>query len=89
MPRIVDPNSPAPAINRTLVSYPRDVLAALARSGDVDALKELIRNPAGIDVNQAVPGWRYLIEPGQTRVYGGPNGASAGLGPNLSDIFKR
>lgn len=58
---IVDPNSPAPALNRTYQSYPRQLLVSLANRGDVNALRELLRNPGGIDVQQAVPNAGYLL----------------------------
>jgi hypothetical protein len=71
--KIVTPLSPAPPINRTLVSYDRDLLAHMARGGDLNALRELIRNPGGINVAEAVPNSKYLLEPGQpTNIYGGP-----------------
>jgi hypothetical protein len=69
---IVEPNSPAPKINTTYVSYPRPLLVKMANMGNVDALKELVRNPGGVDVQSAVPNARYLMEldaPRQT--YGG------------------
>lgn len=69
---IQDPNSPPPAINRTYVSYDRGLLVQLARNGDRNALLELLRNPGGIDVSQAVPNSRYLLEQGApANVYGG------------------
>jgi hypothetical protein len=65
--------SPPPPINRTLVSYDRDLLVHMARGGDLNALRELIRNPGGIDVASAVPNSKYLLESGRpTVIYGGP-----------------
>jgi len=70
--RIANPNSPAPAINKTYVSYPGDLLVELAKKGDLNAVRELIRNPRGININD-IPGVRYLIEQGRPgAVYGGP-----------------
>jgi hypothetical protein len=71
--RIAEPNSAAPPINKTLVSYSRLRLVEMAKGGDLDALRELIRNPGGIDVKSAVPNSRYLIEANRpTAIYGGP-----------------
>src|SRR5579859_8577 len=71
--RIQAPNSPAPAINKTLVSYDRRLLVEMAKGGDLNALRELIRNPGGIDVATAVPNSKYLLEGNQpTSIYGGP-----------------
>jgi hypothetical protein len=71
--KIVTPGSAAPPINKTLVSYPRTQLVEMAKKGDLDALRELIRNPGGIDVRSAVPNSRYLLEQNRpTSVYGGP-----------------
>lgn len=65
--------SPPPPINRTLVSYDRNLLVHMARGGDLNALRELIRNPGDIDVASAVPNSKYLLEPGApTSIYGGP-----------------
>jgi hypothetical protein len=70
--RIYGPESPAPAINKTYVSYPGDMLVELAKKGDLNAVRELIRNPRGININD-IPGVRYLMEQGrQGSVYGGP-----------------
>lgn len=63
--RIVTPLSPAPAVGRTLVSYDRNLLVHMARGGDLNALRELIRNPGGIDVKTAVPNSKYLLEAAQ------------------------
>lgn len=60
--RIVTPLSPAPPVTRTLVSYDRDLLVHMARGGDLQALRELIRNPGSINVSEAVPNARYLLE---------------------------
>lgn len=71
--KIVSPLSPPPPINRTLVSYDRNLLVHMARGGDLNALRELIRNPGGIDVASAVPNSKYLMEGGApTNIYGGP-----------------
>lgn len=71
--KIVTPLSPPPPINRTLVSYDRNLLVHMARGGDLNALRELIRNPGGIDVASAVPNSKFLLEGGApTNVYGGP-----------------
>jgi hypothetical protein len=70
---IQSPLSPAPPINKTLVSYDRNLLVHMARGGDLSALRELIRNPGGIDVATAVPNSKYLLEGGApTAIYGGP-----------------
>ena len=70
---IQSPLSPAPPINRTLVSYDRDLLVHMARGGDLNALRELIRNPGNIDVASAVPNSKFLLEGGApTNIYGGP-----------------
>lgn len=69
---IVDPKSPTSPVNVTYTSYPRQALVQLANRGDLDALRELIRNPGGIDVQQAVANARYLIDMGATGPYGGP-----------------
>jgi hypothetical protein len=70
---ILSPDSPAPPINKTYVSYPANLLVQLAKSGDLHAFRELIRNPRGVDVTQ-IPGYKFLMDadvrPG--RVYGGP-----------------
>lgn len=71
--KIVSPLSPAPPINKTLVSYDRQLLVHMARGGDLNALRELIRNPGGINVSEAVPNSKYLMEEGRpTNIYGGP-----------------
>lgn len=71
--KIVTPESGPVPINRTLVSYPRNALVQMARAGHLDALRELLRNPGGIDVMEAVPNAKFLIEPNApTNVYGGP-----------------
>jgi len=71
--KIVSPLSPPPSINRTLVSYDRQLLVHMARGGDLNALRELIRNPGDIDVATAVPNSKYLMEAGApSRIYGGP-----------------
>jgi hypothetical protein len=81
--RIQAPGSPPPPVNRTLVSYDRRLLVEMAKGGDLNALRELIRNPGGIDVATAVPNSKYLLEGNQpTSVYGGPKAA------NLSDILR-
>lgn len=70
---IQSPLSPPPPINKTLVSYNRDLLVHMAKGGDLNALRELIRNPGSIDVGTAVPNSKYLLEAGQpTNIYGGP-----------------
>ncbi len=70
--KLYGPESPAPPINKTYVSYPGDMLVELAKKGDLNAVRELIRNPRGINISN-IPGVRYLIEQGRTgRVYGGP-----------------
>jgi hypothetical protein len=70
--RIYGPESPAPSINKTYVSYSGDALVEMAKKGDINAIRELIRNPRGIDINN-IPGVRYLIEQGRKgEVYGGP-----------------
>jgi len=71
--KIVSPLSPPPPINRTLVSYDRNLLVHMARGGDLNALRELIRNPGEIDVANAVPNSKYLMEGNApTNIYGGP-----------------
>lgn len=71
--KIVSPLSPAPPINKTLVSYDREILVHMARGGDLNALRELIRNPGGIDVPNAVPNSKFLMEENRpTEIYGGP-----------------
>lgn len=70
---IASPLSPPPPINKTLVSYDRNLLVHMARGGDLNALRELIRNPGGIDVASAVPNSKFLMETGRpTNIYGGP-----------------
>jgi hypothetical protein len=73
---IVDPNSPPPPINKTLVSYNADELLKMARKGDLDAIAELDRNPRGINLSEALPNVKFLKEAGRsTRIYGGPGSA--------------
>ena len=71
--KIVSPDSPPPPINKTYVSYPADLLVKLAEGGDLNAWRELIRNPRGLDITQ-IKGYKFLMDahvrPG--RVYGGP-----------------
>jgi hypothetical protein len=75
---IVDPNAPPPPINKTLVSYDGKQLLEMAKKGDLDALNELIRNPRGINLREALPNAKFLMEPGRsTRIYGGPGSAKA------------
>lgn len=82
--KIVTPESSAPPINKTLVSYPRLKLAAMARSGDLEALHELIRNPGEIDVASAVPNSSFLLETGRpTNIYGGPKNIKFPAPPEL------
>lgn len=70
---IASPLSPPPPVNKTLVSYDRNLLVHMARGGDLNALRELIRNPGGIDVASAVPNSKFLMETGRpTNIYGGP-----------------
>lgn len=44
---IVSPDSPPPDLKTTYQSYPRAQLYQMALKGDMDALRELVRNPAG------------------------------------------
>lgn len=70
---IYGPESPAPPINKTYVSYSAKDLVALAKKGDLNAVRELIRNPRGVDLS-SIPGVSYLMEPGRRGVvYGGPS----------------
>ena len=59
---IAEPGSPLPQTSRTLVSYPRTLLVEMAKHGDLEALRELIRNPGGIDWRAAVPNAKYMLE---------------------------
>jgi len=40
---------------------PRTVLVEMAKRGDLNALRELVRNPGGVDIN-SISGARYLME---------------------------
>jgi len=71
--KVVSPDTPALPINKTYVSYDGKQLLKMAKSGDVDALRELIRSPRGIDLEQAFPNLKYLVDlRGASRIYGGP-----------------
>lgn len=71
--RIATSESPAPPINKTYVSYDAKTLVKLAKGGDLNAIRELIRNPRGVDISD-IPGVKYLMEPGRRGVvYGGPS----------------
>lgn len=56
---IVEPGSKPPDLKVTYQSYPRSVLYEMAKSGDIEAGKELLRNPAGFSLP---PNFKYLIE---------------------------
>jgi hypothetical protein len=58
---IAGPDSPPPPTKVTYQSYPRETLVQMAQKGDVNAVRELQRNPADYDLP---PNARYLIEPG-------------------------
>jgi hypothetical protein len=60
---IVDPNSPPPEVKTTYQSYPRQTLVKLALQGDTNAIAELRRNPAGVDLD-SIPNLRYMMEQG-------------------------
>ena len=48
----------------------------MAKRGDIDAINELVRNPRGINLREALPNVKFLMEQGRsTRIYGGPGSA--------------
>jgi hypothetical protein len=58
-PVIITPDQPLPPARTTLQSYPREVLASMAKRGDLSAIRELQRNPGSVDVS-AIPNLRYV-----------------------------
>ena len=57
--KIVLPGSEPPPTPVTYQSYPRQMLYEMAKNGDVQAGKELIRNPKGFNLP---PNFKYMIE---------------------------
>jgi len=57
--KIVSPDSPPPDLKTTYQSYPRAKLYQMGLAGDVEALRELIRNPGGYPLP---PNAKFLLE---------------------------
>jgi len=77
--RIADPNSPAPPVNKTLVSYNRGDLVKLVQDSSTPYpdrlayIRELRRNPGNVPMETIQNLSRYMVEPGAiSRIYGGP-----------------
>ena len=62
--RIVEPGSEPPDVKVTYQSYPRETLVRMAAKGDLEAIRELQRNPAG---HELPPNTKYLIEEAGTK----------------------
>lgn len=59
--KIVLPGSQPPDIKVTYQSYPREKLYDMAKMGNIDAGRELLRNPKGFELP---PNFKFLIEEG-------------------------